>query len=163
MSESANGLEGCRVVHQFTLDHRRQPGSRNNLRVPRTGRRHHRLGRLERSGRSYGDVTPLPLGEAGAPAGRLARRVRVSGLATFPKELTMNIEDEIINIRTTLARIEGRLSAVYTLPERVSMLEQSQAWLKGAWAVLAAVCAYIWKAIYAKKRRTDVHMMLSTH
>src|SRR2546425_1264648 len=82
--------------------------------------------------------------------GRLARRVRVSGLATFPKELTMNIEDEIINIRTTLARIEGRLSAVYTLPERVSMLEQSQAWLKGAWAVLAAVCAYIWKAIYAK-------------
>src|SRR5439155_2591193 len=93
--------------------------------------------------------SPLPLGEAGAPAGRLARRVRVSGLATFPKELTMNIEDEIINIRTTLARIEGRLSAVYSLPERVSMLEQSQAWLKGAWAVLAAVCAYIWKAIYA--------------
>jgi len=90
------------------------------------------------------------LGEAGAPAGRLARRVRVSGLATFSKELTMNIEDEIINIRTTLARIEGRLSVVYTLPERVSMLEQSQAWLKGAWAVLAAVCAYIWKAIYAK-------------
>ena len=29
----------------------------------------------------------------------------------------MNIEDEIINIRTTLARIEGRLSAVYSLPE----------------------------------------------
>ena len=55
----------------------------------------------------------------------------------------MNIEDEIINIRTTLARIEGRLSVVYSLPERVSMLEQSQAWLKGAWAVLAAVCAYI--------------------
>ena len=62
----------------------------------------------------------------------------------------MNIEDEIINIRTTLARIEGRLSVVYSLPDRVSMLEQSQAWLKGAWAVLAAVCAYIWKAIYAK-------------
>src|SRR5438093_1509774 len=81
--------------------------------------------------------------QAGAPG-------RVSGLATFPKELTMNIEDEIINIRTTLARIEGRLSVVYSLPDRVSMLEQSQAWLKGAWAVLAAVCAYIWKAIYAK-------------
>jgi len=102
------------------------------------------------------------LGEAGAPAREararqgeasrkgLARRLRVSGLATFPKELTMNIEDEILNIRTTLARIEGRLSVVYSLPERVSMLEQSQAWLKGAWAVLAAVCAYIWKAIYAK-------------
>ena len=55
----------------------------------------------------------------------------------------MNIEDEIINIRTTLARIEGRLSVVYSLPERVSMLEQSQAWLKGAWAVLAVVCAYL--------------------
>ena len=33
----------------------------------------------------------------------------------------MNIEDEILNIRTTLARIEGRLSVVYSLPERVSM------------------------------------------
>src|SRR2546425_11381335 len=106
-----------RVVHQFTLDHRRQPGSRNNLRVPRTGRRHHRLGRLERSGRAYGDVTPLPLGEAGAPASRLAPRGRGSGLATFPKELTMNIEDEILNIRTKFARIEGRLSGVYRLPE----------------------------------------------
>ena len=47
----------------------------------------------------------------------LARRVRVSGLATFPKELTMNIEDEILNIRTTFARIEGRPSVVYSLPE----------------------------------------------
>src|SRR3989442_15702009 len=117
MSESANGLEGCRVVHQFTLDHRRQPGSRNNLRVPRTGRRHHRLGRLERSGRADGDVTPLPLGEAGAPASRLARRGRGSGLATIPKERTMKIENEILNIRTTFARIESRPALVYRLPE----------------------------------------------
>ena len=29
----------------------------------------------------------------------------------------MNIEDEILNIRTTFARIEGRLSVVYSLPE----------------------------------------------
>ena len=39
----------------------------------------------------------------------------------------MNIEDEILNIRTTLARIEGRLSVVYSLPERVSMLVYSAA------------------------------------
>ncbi len=32
----------------------------------------------------------------------------------------MNIEDEIINIRTTLARIEGRLSVVYSLPAPIS-------------------------------------------
>jgi len=36
------------------------------------------------------------------------------------------------------------------LSERVSTLEQPQAWLKGAWTVLAATCAYIWKAIYTK-------------
>src|SRR2546422_10231529 len=89
-----------RVVHQFTLDHRRQPGSRNNLRVPRTGRRHHRLGRLERSGRAYGDVARLlPLGEAGPPAGQLARRVRVSGLGAFSQALTMDLGDEKLNIR----------------------------------------------------------------
>src|SRR5213596_2356519 len=56
-----------------------------------------------------------PARETGAIRSRVWRRVRVSGLATFPKELTMNMEDEILNIRTTLARIEGRLSVVASL------------------------------------------------
>lgn len=62
----------------------------------------------------------------------------------------MDIENEILNIRVVLANIQGQLAGIGKLPERVSMLEQSQAWLKGAWAVLAVVCAYIWKGIYPR-------------
>ena len=62
----------------------------------------------------------------------------------------MNLEDEILGIRTSLGRIEGRMDEIGKLFERVSMLEQSQAWLKGTWTVLAAASAYVWKAIYAK-------------
>ena len=62
----------------------------------------------------------------------------------------MNIENEILGIHTSLGRIEGRMDEIGKLFERVSVLEQSQAWLKGAWTVLAAGCAYIWKAIYTK-------------
>jgi hypothetical protein len=64
--------------------------------------------------------------------------------------MTMNIENEILGIRTSLGRIEGRMDEIGKLFERVSILEQSQAWLKGAWTVLAAACVYIWKAIYTK-------------
>ena len=62
----------------------------------------------------------------------------------------MNIENEILGIHTSLGRIEGRMDEIGKLFERVSVLEQSQAWLKGAWTVMAAACAYIWKAIYTK-------------
>src|SRR5881296_545364 len=71
-------------------------------------------------------------------------------VALFPKELTMNLENEILGIRTSLGRIEGRMDEIGKLSERGSTLEQPQAWLKGAWTVLAATCAYIWKAIYTK-------------
>ena len=53
----------------------------------------------------------------------------------------MNLENEILGIRTSLGRIEGRMDEIGKLSERVSTLEQSQAWLKGAWTVLAAACA----------------------
>ena len=56
----------------------------------------------------------------------------------------------LLGIRTSLGRIEGRMDEIGKLFERVSVLEQSQAWLKGAWTVLAAACACIWKAVYTK-------------
>jgi len=61
-----------------------------------------------------------------------------------------SIINEILGIRTSLGRIEGRMDEIGKLFERVSAVEQSQAWLKSVWTVLAAACAYIWKAIYAK-------------
>jgi len=71
-------------------------------------------------------------------------------VAFFQKEMTMNLENEVLSIRTSLGRIEGRMDEIGKLSERLSIVEQSQAWLKGAWTVLAAACAYMWRAIYAK-------------
>jgi len=34
--------------------------------------------------------------------------------------------------------------------ERVSIFEQGQAWLKGAWAILAAASAYLFKGLRGK-------------
>ena len=62
----------------------------------------------------------------------------------------MNIDNEITGIIRSLGRIEGKLDAISNLPERVSMLEQWVSWLKGGWAVLAAACAFVFKAIYGK-------------
>ena len=49
-----------------------------------------------------------------------------------------------------LGRIEGELIQIRKLSERVSMLEQWQWWLKGAWAVLAAALAWLCRDIYGK-------------
>lgn len=46
-----------------------------------------------------------------------------------------------------LGRIEGELVEIRKLSERVSRLEQWQAWLKGAWAALAAGFGYVLKAL----------------
>jgi hypothetical protein len=54
----------------------------------------------------------------------------------------MDTYSEILRL---LGRIEGRLDEVGKLSERVSRLEQWQSWLKGGWAALAAVCAYVWE------------------
>ena len=57
------------------------------------------------------------------------------------------IYDEILFI---LGEIKGELVEIRKLSERVSMLEQCQSWLKGAWAVLAAALAYISHELYGK-------------
>ena len=64
---------------------------------------------------------------------------------------------EYINIVRGIGRIEGRLDEfqklfdeIHKLSERVSKIEHSLSWLKGAWAVLAAVCALLFKGAYAK-------------
>ena len=60
------------------------------------------------------------------------------------------IHRTLSQIRHELGKIQGELVEIRGLPYRVSMLEQNQAWLKGGWAVLAAVCGYLFHGIYAK-------------
>ena len=59
----------------------------------------------------------------------------------------MDTGNEILR---ALGRIEGELIEIRKLSARVSILEQWQSWLKGAWAILAAMCAYLCKAVTAK-------------
>ena len=64
-NSAPGGLETRRTVHQLTLDQRRQPDPRNDLRLPGSGcRRQYRLQRLERSGRPHVHVA------AASPPGR---------------------------------------------------------------------------------------------
>jgi hypothetical protein len=59
----------------------------------------------------------------------------------------MDKDDEILR---ALGRIEGRLEGIQKLSERVSILEQWQSWLKGAWAMLVAGYALLFRGIYGK-------------
>jgi hypothetical protein len=54
----------------------------------------------------------------------------------------MNTRDEIL---IAIGRIEGKLEAFTTLSQRVSTLERWQAWLKGGWAGMAAMCAWLFR------------------
>ena len=65
----------------------------------------------------------------------------------------MNKSDEMLR---ALGRIEGELKAqrvdignalaeIRTLSERVRTIESRHAWLGGAWAGLATVCAYLFR------------------
>ena len=56
--------------------------------------------------------------------------------------------DIFYEILRALGRIEGELVEIRKLSERVAVLEQRQAWLKGGWAVLAVALAYLLKGIY---------------
>jgi hypothetical protein len=47
------------------------------------------------------------------------------------------------DILLAIGRIEGKLEAYATLSQRVSNLERWQAWLKGGWAALAAMFAWL--------------------
>jgi hypothetical protein len=57
----------------------------------------------------------------------------------------MDSDNEIMR---ALGRIEGELVEIRKLAERVSRLEQWQAWLKGGWAVLASAFGYLCRAAY---------------
>lgn len=59
----------------------------------------------------------------------------------------MTINQEILR---ALGRIEGELIEIRKLSERVSVIEQCQSWLKGAWAVLAAALACLCRAMYTR-------------
>jgi hypothetical protein len=54
--------------------------------------------------------------------------------------------DAYETILLTLGEIKGELAVMRKLNDRVARLEIWQAWLKGAWAVMAS--AFIWKAIF---------------
>lgn len=55
----------------------------------------------------------------------------------------MEAYNEILEILRALGRIEGELVEIRKLSQRVSQLESWLAWLKGAWAVLAGLSAYL--------------------
>jgi hypothetical protein len=59
----------------------------------------------------------------------------------------MEIYHEIL---LTLGRIEGELIEIRKLSQRVSMLEQCQAWLKGACAAIIGALAYLFRIAYGK-------------
>jgi hypothetical protein len=58
--------------------------------------------------------------------------------------------DAYDNILLLLGQMQGELIGIRKLSERVSRLEQWQAWLKGAWAVLLGAFAYICRGLYNK-------------
>jgi len=58
--------------------------------------------------------------------------------------------DKYNEILRALGRIEGELVEIRKLSERVWILEHWQSWLKGAWAILAAGYAYLFRGIYGK-------------
>jgi hypothetical protein len=55
--------------------------------------------------------------------------------------------DDVVFI---LGRMEGELVGIRKLSQRVSALEQWQAWLKGGWAVLAGAFAYCFRLAVGK-------------
>ena len=56
----------------------------------------------------------------------------------------------VSDIMRSLGRIEGELVEIRKLSERVSRLEQWQAWLKGGWGALAAAFCYLLRAGYER-------------
>ena len=59
----------------------------------------------------------------------------------------MNVMYEILR---TLGRIEGELVEIRKLNQRVRHLEMWQSWLKGGWAVLMALYAYLLRGLYGR-------------
>ena len=56
--------------------------------------------------------------------------------------------DKYSEILTRLGRIEGQLVGISKISERVSQLEMWQSWLKGGYAAIAALYAYLSRTIH---------------
>ena len=59
----------------------------------------------------------------------------------------MEAHEEIL---LALGEIRGELVEIRKLSERVSAIEHWQSWLKGAWAILAAGYAYLFRGAYER-------------
>jgi hypothetical protein len=53
-------------------------------------------------------------------------------------------------ILLALGELKGELVEIRKLSQRVSAIEHWQSWLKGAWAILAAGYAFLFRGVYAK-------------
>jgi hypothetical protein len=53
-------------------------------------------------------------------------------------------DDRLERITRAVGRIEGKLDSWGDLPKRIEKLESWKSWLSGAWAVVAAICMYLW-------------------
>ena len=62
----------------------------------------------------------------------------------------MDADANVNRILRALGRIEGELIEIRKLSQRVSRLEQWVSWLKGAWAVVAAACAFLYKIAWGR-------------
>ena len=71
-------------------------------------------------------------------------------MPAFPAWKRENTMNEYSEILIMLGRIEGELVEIRKLNHRVSKLEMWQSWLKGGWAALAAICGYIYRAMYGR-------------
>ena len=74
-------------------------------------------------------------------------RALLNGSARRKAETVMNNEAEIL---LAIGRIEGRLEAYASLTQRVSSLERWQSWLKGGWAAVAAMFAWLLRGSLTK-------------
>jgi hypothetical protein len=54
------------------------------------------------------------------------------------------------DILLAIGRIEGELVEIRKLSQRVSRLEIWQSWLRGGWAVIAAMYAYLFRVVYGR-------------
>ena len=56
----------------------------------------------------------------------------------------------LYEILRTLGRIEGELVEIRKLNQRVRHIELWQAWLKGGWAAMMALYAYLIRGLYGR-------------
>jgi len=54
------------------------------------------------------------------------------------------------DILRAIGRIEGELVEIRKLNQRVSKLEICQSWLKGGWAAVIGLYAYLCRAVYGR-------------